>query len=82
MFMQNKISNFYNSETRPIEEENLVMVIYKELGYVNRQSLINAFNISPRKAGLLIREFINTHGKNIKWNESNKGYSIINPDQD
>jgi hypothetical protein len=54
----------------------LVMSVQKSLGYVNRKELIYAYNITPQQAGLLMRDFIHAHAKNLRWDMTHARYSI------
>ena len=55
---------------------NLVMSLHKSLGYVNRKELIYAYGITQQQAGLLMRDFIHVHAKNIRWDMTHARYSL------
>ncbi len=56
----------------------LAMNVYNELGFINRQSLIDAYQISQAQAGSLMRDFIHAHAKNLKWDTSHQRYLMKN----
>jgi len=55
----------------------LVLSVYKDLGYINRQALINVYGITQRQAGALMRDFIHAHASKIQWNKDNFYFTLM-----
>jgi hypothetical protein len=56
----------------------LVHSAYKELGYINRKSLVAMYGITQLQAGALMRDFIHAHARNIQWDKNNSQYTMKN----
>lgn len=56
----------------------LVLSLQKSLGHVNRKSLITAFGITQLQAGSLMRDFIQAHAKQLKWDMKHAHYTFEN----
>ena len=47
----------------------LVLATYREIGYINRRSLMSMYDLTQRQAGALMRDFIQVHASDIQWNK-------------
>lgn len=55
---------------------SLVMLECKKRGFISRQLLIEAYNLTPRDAGLLMREFIQENAIILEWDKINSNYRL------
>ena len=46
-------------------------------GYVNRNILVNRYNLKPLQASILLREFLSHQSHNIRNDITNNGYTLI-----
>lgn len=56
----------------------LVAAAYKELGFINRKSLMTFYNITQQQAGVLMRDFIHANARNIEWEMTHAHYKMKN----
>ncbi len=54
----------------------LVISVYQKLGYVNRKSLMETYDLSQLEAGGLMRDFIHAHAKNLVWDLKHAHYTL------
>lgn len=58
------------------ERVSLVMQAYAKDGYVNRKTLMAMYGLSQIQAGVLMRDFIQTHAINLKWHPIHSHYTF------
>jgi DNA-nicking Smr family endonuclease len=54
----------------------LVMDAQKKVGHISRQVLIEMYGLTQQQAGMLMRDFIHAHAKDLNWNMAHSYYSL------
>jgi hypothetical protein len=74
--MKKNIPHFSEKSLNLEDRIALVNSVYRKLGFVNRKSLMQAYDLSQIEAGSLMRDFIHAHAKNLEWDLQKGHYKI------